>query len=111
MTSPKISLIKELQTINSQLNELEKKIHEIDCKPDPCSFMTIAYQGMETGVAILKERREKIYERFPDLRSKYDGEAESDINADLVGDLLGDFIVDICNTPTKDDSKKRKTIV
>ena len=108
MTSPKISLIKELQTINSQLNELEKKIHEIDCNPDPCSFMTLAYQGMETGVAILKERREKIYERFPDLRSKYDGEAESNIKDYLVGDLLGDFIVDLCKTSTKDDSKKER---
>lgn len=111
MTSPKNSAIKELQTINSQLNELEKKIHEIDCKPDPCSFMTLAYEGMETGVAILKERREKIYEKHPDLRPKCDGEAESDIKGDLVGDLLGDFIVDVCNTPIKYDSKKRKTIV
>ena len=64
MTSPKESSMKELQTINTQLKDLEKKIHEINCSPNPCAFMTFAYEGMETGVAILKERREKIYKIY-----------------------------------------------
>jgi hypothetical protein len=111
MTSPKESSMKELQTINTQLKDLEKKIHEIDCSPDPCAFMTFAYEGMETGVAILKERREKIYKTYPDLRPTCDSDTEPQPKADLLADLLKVIIKDLGKTPYKEKAKKNKTLV
>ena len=59
----------------------------------------------------LKERREKIYKTYPDLRPTCDSDTEPHPKADLLADLLKVIIKDLGKTPYKEKAKKNKTLV
>jgi hypothetical protein len=60
---------KELVDIDNQIKKIREYIHEQDML-SATSFMSVQYEGMEKGLAILIARREEIIKKLSLTNSK-----------------------------------------